>query len=185
MLLFFRALRFLPLGLLAWSVHLSAQNMPLRVEAEQLLERANAVSLPSKLPNYKQEVTFRSYGLDGTTKDGLFNGVYGKDSERYEFVFGDFHSIRLSFPDRIVQNGYQTPPPETLEVDPLIPILIGRFDKSDTILSITLATLSGRSAKCIRFETMNGRTRQSNEICVDVELGTLLRWNVGEVLIEN
>jgi hypothetical protein len=32
---------------------------------------------------------------------------------------------------------------------------------------------------------VNGRARQSNEICVDEELGTLIRWNVGEDLIEN
>lgn len=67
----------------------------------------------------------------------------------------------------------------------MIPLLIGRFDKSDTIQSITAATLFGRAAKCIQFETVNGRTHQSNEICVDDELGTLVRWNVGEELIED
>lgn len=56
---------------------------------------------------------------------------------------------------------------------------------SDTIHFITPATLFGRRAKCIQFETVNGRTHQSNEICVDEELGTLIRWNVGEDLIEN
>ena len=167
-------------------MHLYAQGMSVRVEAVRLLERANAVSRPAHImPNYKQEVTFRAYGLDGTTQDGTSNGIYSGDSERFETVLGNYHAINLHFPDRIVQNDYQPPPPETLELDALTPLLIGRFDKSDTIHSITQATLFGRRAKCIRFETVNGRTHQSNEICVDEELGALIRWNVGEDLIEN
>jgi Gram-negative bacterial TonB protein C-terminal len=67
----------------------------------------------------------------------------------------------------------------------LIPLSIGRFDHSDTIQSITAATLSGRLAKCIHFETVNGRTHQSNEIRVDAEQGTVLRWNVGDELVED
>jgi len=66
----------------------------------------------------------------------------------------------------------------------LTPLVIGHFDKSDTIHSITPGTLFGRSAKCIHFETINGRTRQLNEICVDDELGTVVPWNVGEDLLE-
>ena len=181
----FRASRFFPLLLLACSVHLSAQDMPARVEAIRLLERANAVSLLANPPNYKQEETFRSYGLDGTSRNGQFSGIFGKDSNWEEFVFGDYHMIQLSFPDRMVQSEYQPSPPETLELEKLVPIGLGRFDESDTILSIAPATLFGRPAKCIHFETVNGRTRESNEICVDAELGTLVRWNVEEDLIEN
>jgi hypothetical protein len=186
MLPFFRALRFLLVLLLACSIHLRAQDMPLRVKAVELLERANAVSRPARvLPNHKQQATFRAYGLDGSLREGKFEGIYSGDRERYETVFGNYHSISLHFPDRILQNEYQPPPPETLELEGLTPLVIGRFDKSDTIHSIVPATLFGRHAKCIRFETVNGRTHQSNEICVDEELGTLIRWNVGEDLVES
>src|SRR6516164_6052119 len=107
MLPFFRALRFLPIFLLTHGIYLRAQDMPLRVEAVQLLERANAVSRPAHvLPNHKQEVTFRAYGLDGTIRDGKFDGIYSGDSERYETTFGSYHAISLHFPDRIVQNDY-------------------------------------------------------------------------------
>ena len=182
----FSALRFLPVLPLAFSFHLRAQDMPVRVEAIQLLERANAVSRPGGImPNHRMDGTFRAYGLDGTTQDGRFNDIFSGDSERYEMVFGNYHAISLHFPDRIIQNHYQPAPPETLEFDSLSPLLIGQFDKSDTIHSITPATLFGRHAKCIQFETVNGKTHQSNEICVDEELGTLMRWNVGEDLIEN
>jgi len=183
---FFRALRLLPAFLFACTSHLRAQDMPVRVEAIRLLERANAVSRPNHvMPNHKQEATFRAYGLDGTTRDGTSNSIYSGDSERYETVFGNYHAISLHFPDKIVQSEYQPPPPETLELDSLTPLLIGRFDKSDTIHSITPATLFGRAAKCIHFETVNGKTRHSNEICVDNELGTVIRWNVAEDLIED
>jgi hypothetical protein len=160
--------------------------MPVRVEAVQLLERANAVSLPSSsMPNHKHDATFRAYGLDGTTKEGQFSAIYAKDGERDEFNFGDYHGIRLSYQGKMFQNSYQPYPAELAEFDHLTPLLIGRFDKSDTIDSINPATLYGRPAKCIAFETVNGRTHQSNEICVDNELGAIVRWNVGDELIED
>ena len=186
MLPFFRIFQVLPILALAVAATLRAQDMPVRVEAIRLLERANSVSRPAHVvPNHLMEVTFRAYRLDGTTQNGTYRVMYSNDSERYEMVLGDYHAISLHFPDKIVQNAYQAPPPEALEVDNLVPVLLGRFDKSDTIHSITPATLFGRSAKCIQFETVTGRTHESNEICVDEELGTLVRRNVGVDLVEN
>ena len=184
---FFRAFRLLPVFLLASSFHLRAQDMPVRVEAIRLMERANSVSRPNHLmPNHRQDLTFHAYGVDGTTQEGTANTIISGDIERYEWFFGNYHAISTHYPDKIVQNNeYQPPPPETLELDALTPLRIGRFDKSDTIHSISPATLFGRPAKCIHFETVNGRTHQTNEICVDAELGTLIRWNVSEDLIED
>ncbi len=181
-----RLVSFLLLVSLASTFYLHAQDMPVRVEAVRLMERANDVSRAAHImPNYKQEGTFRAYGLDGTIQNGTFNTIYSVDSERYETVFGNYHAISLHFPDRIVQNAYQPPPPETLELGALTPLILGRFDMSDTIHSIKPATLFGRRARCIQFETVNGRTRQSNEICVDEELSNVIRWNVGEDLVDN
>jgi Gram-negative bacterial TonB protein C-terminal len=186
MLSFFRPLRLLLVCLLVCTFNARAQDMPVRVEAIRLLERANAVSHPNHMmPNHRVDVTFRAYGLDGSTKDGTANTIISGDIERYEQVFGAYHAIGIHYPDKIVQNEYQPPPAETSELEELTPIHIGQFDGSDTIHSITPATLFGRAAKCIRFETVNGRTHQSNEICVDNELGNLIRWNVGDDLIED
>jgi hypothetical protein len=166
--------------------HLRAQDMPVRVEAIRLLERANSVSRSNHvMPNHRLDVTFRAYGVDGSRRDGTANTIISGNIERYEWIFGNYHAISIHFPDRIVQNEYQPPPPETLELGSLTPLLIGRFDHSDTIQCITPATLFGRRAKCIHFETVNGRTHQSNEICVDDELGALIRWNIAEDLIED
>ena len=75
---------------------------------------------------------------------------------------------------------------KTLELEKLTPLLIGQFDKSDVIHSITPAVQSGRPATCVQFETLNGKTRQpSNEVCFDNELGALVRWNVAEDLVED
>lgn len=186
MFAFPRALAIFPVILLTSAIHLCAQDMPVRVEAVRLLERANAVSRAANImPDYKLDGTFRAYGLDGTIQNGTFNTIYSADSERYETVLGSYHAIALHFPGWIVQNDYQPPPPETLELGALIPLVLGRFDNSDTIHSLKPATLFGRRARCIQFETVNGRARQSNEICVDEEPGSVIRWNVGEDLVES
>ena len=51
-----------------------------------------------KMPNYRQEITFRAYGVDGRTQDGKFNCIYSGASERFEVIFGDYHAIGLHFP---------------------------------------------------------------------------------------
>ena len=185
MRLFFRLLGFFSVFLIASTVQLNAQDMPIRVEAIRLLERGNAVSRSTRiLPNRKLDVTFRAYSPDGTAKDGTYSVIYAVDSERYETHFGDYNSISIHLPDRIVQSEYIPPPIESLDVYHLAPVVNGRFDESDIINSITPATLFGRHAKCIQFETVFGRTHQSNEICLDDELGTIIRRHVGEELVE-
>jgi Gram-negative bacterial TonB protein C-terminal len=152
-----------------------------------LLDRANGVSHPAHtMPNYRQDVSFRAYGVDGSVKDGRFIGIFSGDIESYEWFFGDYHAVSIHYPDKIVENrDYRPTPRETMEMDNLTPLLIGNFDKSDIIDSITPENIFGRPAKCIQFETVNARTVQSNEICVDSERGTLIRWNVGDDLIED
>src|SRR5579863_2629003 len=138
----------------ATSVSSSAQDMPLRVEALGLLNHANAVSRSTRvLPNRKLEATFRAFGLDGSTKEGTYGIIYAIDSERYETHFGEYNAISIHLPDRIVQTSYTPPPMEVLEVASLSPIDVNHFDQSDVINAITPATLFGRHAKCIQFET--------------------------------
>jgi hypothetical protein len=108
---------------LAYSGSLHAQDMPVRVEAVGLLERANAVSHPAhRMPDYRHDITFRAYGVDGSAKDGRFIGTYSGDIERYEWFFGDYHAVSIHYPDKIVQNrDYQPAPRETMEMDKLTP----------------------------------------------------------------
>lgn len=184
---FFRAFFFSVCStLLLNTLPLHAQDIAVRTEAIRLMARASAVSHPSHvMPNHRTELTFRAYDMDGTAKDGEASTIISGDIERHEIHFGDFNGVSIHYPDRIVQSDYQPPPPAILELSRLTPLLIGRFDKSDVIDSITPATLFGRSAKCIQFETIAGRTHQSNEICIDEAQGMLVRWNVGDELIED
>lgn len=183
----FRPLGFLIAFLLMCGAQVSAQDLSVRVEAIKLMEHANAVSRPThRTRNHKEVITFRAYRLDGTTMDGQAENIIAGDIERYETTFGDFHMISIHFPDKIVQNDFSTEPAEAFELEKLTPLLIGHFDKSDIIHSISPATLGGRSSKCVQFETVDGKTRQpANEICFDDELGALVRWNVEEDFIED
>ena len=185
MLTFFRSFSLLSVLLITAGDGLLGQDIAVRVEAERLMERAGGVSHPVRAVHVKSEVRFRAYAPDGSARDGRFDSIHAGDIERYEMVLGDFRAIAIHYPDRIVQDSGESDPPEITEVNQLTPLLIGRFDSSDIIHSITPATISGRAAKCIRFETVAGRSHQSNEICVDDELGMLLRWNVGEDLVED
>jgi hypothetical protein len=184
---FFRLLGSLAALFSVYGTRVRAQDLSVRVEAVKLMERANAVSRPThRIRNHKEEITFRAYRLDGTTIDGRGDNIIAGDIERYETTFGDYHSISIHFPDRIVQNDSPPEPAEAFELEKLTPLLIGQFDKSDVIHSIRPATLYGRPSKCVQFETINGRTQQpANEICFDNELGALVRWNVAEDLIED
>jgi hypothetical protein len=182
---FFRALWVFSAFLFATIVPLRAQDMPLRVEALRLLNHANAVSRSTRvLPNRQLEVTFRAFRLDGTTKEGTYSVIYTVDSERYETHFGEYNAISIHLPDKIVQNGYTPPPMEALEVRSLSPIDVNQFDESDVINAITPATLFGRRAKCIQFETVVGRAHQSNEVCVDEEQGAILSRRIGDEIVE-
>jgi Gram-negative bacterial TonB protein C-terminal len=163
-----------------------AQDISVRVEAVRLLEHANSLSATRQIAaSYKHEVAFRSFRVDGTETDGRFNGIFSGYIKRFEWSFGNYHAVSIHYPDKIVQNGdYQPAPAEVLEMDRLTPLFTGWFDKSDIVESINETTLSGRPAKCVQFETVNGRSSESNQICIDSELGTLIRWNVGNERME-
>ena len=68
----------------------AAQDMPVRVEAVRLLERANLVSRPSHpMSNHKIETTFRAYGLEGSTKEGQESHDLRALGEMHSFRNGD------------------------------------------------------------------------------------------------
>jgi hypothetical protein len=185
--LFLRRLRRLLLCVFATSaVPLFAQDMSVRVEAVRLMERAIAVSSSTKpLPDYRQDISFRTYAPNGAVKDGTYSTIFSGQIERSEISYGDFHIVTLQRPENTLKSTTAPPPVEYWQLMKLIPVSLGRFDKSDVIHSITADRIADRPAKCIHFETINGRAHQSNEICVDAEKETVLRWNVGDESIED
>ena len=165
---------------------LHAEDIKLRDQAVHLLEVANAVSLPGALPNYEYVVTFRVHEADGTVKEGTMTRVSaGAVGRRDEITFGDYHTVIVLSGNRYSESSTTVMPAQVREVRRQLPIRLGRFDQEDVIRSIDGASVLGRPAKCINFDTHFGNTLQTNQICVDSERGTLLRWQVGDEVIEN
>jgi Gram-negative bacterial TonB protein C-terminal len=177
---------FLLVSFAALSTAAPAQDMNVRVEAIRLIDRAYSVSSTTNpLPDYKQEVTFRAYSPDGTAKDGAYNVIFSGTTERSELIFGDYHLINFQTPEKTLKTTSAPLPVEAMQMLKLVPLTIGRFDESDTIHSITPATVAGRPANCIHFETVTGKSTHTNEICLDTEQGTVLRWDVNGELVED
>jgi TonB family protein len=178
--------RFLLLSLLAVGSVLHAEDVKLREEAVRLLERANRVSLPGAVPSYDQAVSFRVYYPDGTTKEGTYTKIAaGAAGYREERSFADYHDVIVRSGERMSGTVTWNPPPELRELRDQVPVHLGRFDEQDVIRSVEEADVDGRAAKCIRFDTQFGDKLQQNQICVDAARGPILRWQVGEEVIEN
>ena len=171
---------------LALTASLPAEDVKLREQAVQLLELANAVSLPGALKGYKQAVKFRIHELDGTVKEGTFTRVSaGASGFREEATFGDYHGVIVISGDRTSSEATRNRPPAVSDLRAELPVHLGRFDQDDVIRAIEDAQVLGRPARCIQFRTRFGDTVQSNQICVDMERGALLRWQVGDEVFEN
>jgi hypothetical protein len=65
----------------------------------------------------------------------------------------------------------------------LLPAFQGRFEPADLIRSIADATLDGRPARCIEFDTLKGDQQQSGQVCVDAQSGFLISVRLGDETI--
>ena len=172
--------------LIAALAGLVGEDIKLRDQAVHLMEVANAMSLPGALRNYEQVVTFRVHEPDGSVKEGAFTRQSaGAAGHRDEFTFGNYHKVIVIEGDYNSQTHNAMMPPEIRELRKYVPIHLGRFDQQDVIRSIENANIGGRPAKCINFDSQFGATLQANQLCVDSERGVLLRWQVGDEVIEN
>ena len=173
-------------GLLLIGQALHAEDPALRQAAVQLLEKANAVSTIAVHPNLEQTVTFRSFDL-AESGEGQFHRTWaGKDGHRDDTRFGTYYLLNIWLPDQLIVKGEgpQTPG-VVLRMKKSIPIRLVMFDHEDIIRSITDAGIGGRPASCIDFDTVFGGKTQANQICVDKQLGVLLRFRDGSDTYEN
>jgi len=122
----------------------------------------------------------RSHWWSGTSV------TIGPRSYRDEYEYGDFHLLVVVNGDMIADVGNRAVAPlEVRKLTTLNPIHQVSFDSSDVIRDIQEVSVAGRAAECIDFETIVGEKRDSNQICVDRQLGTLVRVRTGGETITN
>jgi hypothetical protein len=180
------ALGFLPFVLFA-AVASSAQDLEVRREAIQLLEKTSALSLSPNLPNLERVDTFRILDTSSPVREGTFTRVVVQGTgSREETTFGDYHAIEVWTHENVASvRTNALDPAEVDTVRRLTPIELLRFDEEDVIHAIVDKAAGGRKLRCIEFDTIRGQKLENNEFCVDTANGTLVSEKIGEELIEN
>jgi hypothetical protein len=150
-------LRFLLLLFLCCSV-VDAEDLKLREQAVQLMERANAASLLAGYRDYDQVVSFTFHDpLDGQITTGTyFRTSAGSEGRREEFSYGTYHAVSAIAGDRQSSTRIYNEAPEIAELLDQLPIFLGRFADQDVIRSIEDSNGGARAAKCINFDTHLG-----------------------------
>ena len=163
------------------------EDIQLRERAITLVERANAASVARPFAPYEQTILFHVYSHGKGTQEGRFTSVtIGPRSYRDEYDYGDFHLLVVVNGDMIADVGNRAVAPlEVRKLTTLNPIDHVSFDSSDVIRGIQEASVAGRPAQCIDFETIVGEKRDANQICVDRQLGTLVRVRTSVETITN
>jgi TonB family protein len=163
------------------------EDIQLREKAITLVERANVASMARPFAPYEQTIVFRVYSPGKGTQEGRFTSVtIGPRSYRDEYEYGDFRLLVVVNGDMIADVGNRAVAPlEVRKLTTLNPIYHVSFDRSDVIRDIQEVSVAGRAAECIDFETIVGEKHDTNQICVDRQLGTLVRVRTGGETITN
>jgi len=178
---------FLLISLFCASAFVPGQDVKVRQEALQLLERAHAASTSPHLPNLERVDTFRVSGGDSPAQEGNFSRVVVQGTgRRDEMNLGGYHLVNIFTGKQVaVEGADQMVPARLIDVARLTPIYLVNFDSQDVIHEIVDREVGGAMARCIEFDTVHGQKSDSNEICVDPDTGTLVRQKLGEEEIEN
>jgi len=173
-------------GFLALASALPAQDVQLRQRAVTLLEHADAISTPREFASYEQIIDFQSFTLTGDHTGRFTSVVQGPRSYRDEYQFGEYNLLVVVNGALIADVGDRALAPlEVRRMTILNHPYTGQFDESDIIRSIHDGVVNGRSADCIEFDTVRGRKTDAGEICIDKQLGILLRVHANGETITN
>lgn len=163
-----------------------AQDVQLREKAVTLLEHANSISVPHEFAPYDQVITFQSFTSAGTQRGQFTSVVQGPRSYRDEYQFGDFDLLVVVNGSLIADVGDRAKAPlEVRRMTRLNRPYTARFDQSDIIRSIQDSEINGRPAHCIEFDTVVGEKNDANELCIDAQLGVVLRTRANSEIITN
>jgi TonB family protein len=164
----------------------TAQEVQLREKATTLLEHANSISTPHEFASYDQVITFQSFTSAGTQHGQFTSVVQGPRSYRDEYQFGDYDLLVVVNGSLIADVGDRAKAPlEVRRMTRLNRPYTASFDQSDIIRSIQESEVNSRSARCIEFDTVVGEKSDANEICIDAQLGVVLRTHANNETITN
>ena len=162
-----------------------AEDPQLRAEAEHLMERAVMLTTPV-WPANEEFVNFRVlHPAPGEAIEGALRiGVRTPGNKRWEFTYGGYQYIRVQDgPEFATYRSQPGEPAALTSVRKLLPAFHGRFDSADLIRAVSDATVEGRAARCIDFDTLKGDQQQSGQVCVDSQAGFLLTVRIGDETI--
>lgn len=163
-----------------------AQDVQLRQKAVTMLEHADSLSTPQEFASYEQVITFQSFTSAGTQSGRFSSVVQGPRSYRDEYEFGSYHLLVVVNGSMIADVGDRSRAPlEVRRTTRLNQPYTARFDQSDIIRSIQDGQVNGRPAHCIEFDTVVGERTDANEICIDQQLGVLLRVHANNETVTN
>src|ERR1700747_613861 len=157
----------------------------LHAEAVRLLERAVMLTTPV-WPANEEFVNFRVLQptLGEYPEGSMKISVRTPVNKRWEFTYGNYKFIRVQDgSEYATYRSESTEPAALTSVHKLLPAFLGRFEPADIIRAIVDATMEGRPARCIDFDTLKGDQQQSGQVCVDADSGFLLSVRQGDETI--
>jgi TonB-like protein len=174
-------------GVLLMPGQSAGQDPQVRVEAVQMLERANGASMSPKLPNLERTDVFRVLDTSSPAREGTFTRVVVQGTgRREETAFGDYHAINVFTAAGVsTVRTSELRPAEVATMMRLTPVHLVSFADDDVIHAIVdKAGATGQKVHCIQFDTIRGQRVENNEICVNADNGTLASQKIGRELIE-
>jgi TonB family protein len=161
----------------AWVERAAAEDMQLRTQAVQLLDRARALNAIRGGPYYlRTETTFVATADGGGLSSGSLVRTRGMNgSLRMDVTFGEWQASMIFVDNQIGKVGpWDFPPYAVRKLLGLVPFSVGQFDNQDVVRAIRDGGAGGQAATCVDYDTIHGESKSSNSICVSKADGTLL-----------
>ena len=162
-----------------------AEDPQLRAQAVRLMERAVMLTTPV-WPANEEFINFRVlHPAPGEASEGAMKiGVRTCVNKRWEFTYGAYKFIKVQDAgDAATYRSESAEPAALTSVRKLVPAFHGRFEPAGIIRRIADATVDGRPARCIDFDTLKGEQQQSGQVCLDAQSGFLLSVRQGDETI--
>jgi hypothetical protein len=154
----------------------------LRDEANRLLlqtERAAFLSRNSPPPPYHERVSFTLFRLaHGDEKGEFVRDFVSSRQWRYKYSLPEYQHVEVRNGDRIGEwESADFEPLRVRQLRQVLPPLDVRLAESDVVKKIQRRSVHGIEVRCVEYETIQGQTRHSGEMCVNPANYTVTSWH--------